>query len=97
LIEDFLYTTVGDHLLLQVALNHPNYASYSILYKQSRPKPLRHISGHTFVQIPCVIMLHPHQVELVDGMLDRLEVRHLLLGNGNCLIGVSINSTNSDA
>jgi hypothetical protein len=91
LIEDFLYATVGDHLLLQIALNHPNYASYSSLYEQSGPKPLRHISGRTLVQIPCIVTLHPRRVELVDGMLDRLEVCHLLLGNGNGLIGVSIN------
>jgi hypothetical protein len=69
LIEDFLYSNVGDSLLLQIALDHPHYASYSALYEQSGPKPLRLISGRTFLQIPCVVSLHSRRSELVDGML----------------------------
>ena len=60
LIEDFLFSDIGDPLLLQVAVNHPNYAQYSTLYKQSEPKPLRRISGNTFIQIPCVSLLFIH-------------------------------------
>jgi hypothetical protein len=57
LLEDFLFLDVGDTLLLQIALDHPLHASYSALYKRSGPKPLRIASGHTFLQIPCVVTL----------------------------------------
>jgi hypothetical protein len=70
LIEDFLYTNVGDCLLLQIALGHPYFSSYSSLNENSEPKPLQKISGHTFVQLPCVVMLHPCQAQLINGMLD---------------------------
>jgi hypothetical protein len=96
LIEDFLHSEVGDALLLQIALDHPHCASYSALYKESRPKPLRIISGRTFVQTPCVVTLHLRRAELVDGLLDRVKVRHLLLQNGNGSIGVSIQSANNN-
>ena len=95
LIEDFLYTNVGDRLLLQIALDHPNYASYSRLYENSTPKPLRNISGRTFVQLPCVVTLHSRQAQLIDGTLDRRDVHHLLFENGNGSIGVSISDANS--
>jgi hypothetical protein len=97
LIEDFLFSNVGDPLLLQIALDHPHYASYSALYELSGPKPLRLTSGRTFLQIPCVVTLHPRREELVNGMLDRLQFRHLLLENGNGSIGVSIQSANRDS
>jgi hypothetical protein len=41
LIGNFLYTNVGDHLLLQIALHHQDVASYSSLCKNSGPKPLQ--------------------------------------------------------
>ena len=97
LIEDFLFSNVGDPLLLQVALDHPHCASYSALYELSGPKPLRLISGRTFLQIPCVVTPHPRREDLVNGMLDRLQFRHLLLENGNGSIGVSIQSANRDS
>jgi hypothetical protein len=90
LIEDFLFTNVGDHLLLQIALDHPQVAAYSTLYHNSAPKPLRHTSGRTFFQLPCVVTHHSRRAELVAGTLDRREVRHLLFENGNGSIGVSI-------
>ena len=97
LIEDFLCSNVGNTLLLQIALDHPHHASCSALCKQSGPKPLRLISGRTFVQAPCVVSLHPRRAQLVDGLLDCVEVRHLLLlENGNGSIGVSIQSANKD-
>ncbi len=109
LLEDFLFSDVGDALLLQIALDHPLHASYSALYKRSGPKPLRITSGHTFVQIPCVVTLHSRRAELIGGMLDRIQVRHLLLENGNgstdecCLDGLLLSvevhyrTTNRDA
>jgi hypothetical protein len=87
LIKDFLYTNVGDSLLLQIALNHPNFASYSSLYKNSDPKPLQNNSGCTFLQLPCVVTLNPCQAQLLDGTLNCHDVQHLLLGNGNGSIG----------
>jgi hypothetical protein len=48
------------------------------------------------VQTPCVVSLHPRRAQLIDGLLDRVEVRHLLLENGNGSIGVSIQSANKD-
>jgi hypothetical protein len=59
LIEDFLYTNVGDSLLLQIALDHPNFASYSSLYENRSPKPLQKIAGCTFLQLSCVVTLNP--------------------------------------
>ena len=72
-MEDFLCSNVGDTLLLQIALDHPHRASCSALHEQSGPKPLRLISGRTFVQAPCgVVSLHPCRAQLVDvGILDR--------------------------
>jgi hypothetical protein len=96
LTDNFLCSEVGDALLPQIALDHPHHASYSALYKESGPKPLRIISGRTFVQTPCVMTLHSRRAELVDGSLDRVEVRHLLLENGNGSIGVSIQSANNN-
>jgi hypothetical protein len=58
LLEDFLFSDVGDTLLLQIALDHPLCASCSALCKHSGPKPLRTTLGHTFVQTPCVVTLH---------------------------------------
>jgi hypothetical protein len=56
-IKDFLYANVGNRLPLQIALDHPNFDSYSRLYATSKPKPLRQISGRTFLQLPCVVMM----------------------------------------
>jgi hypothetical protein len=96
LIEAFFHSNVGNTLLLQIALDHPHHASCSALCKQSGPKPLRLTSGRTFVQTSCVVSLHPRRAQLVDGLLDRVEVRHLLLEKGNGSIGVSIQSANKD-
>jgi hypothetical protein len=41
LTDNFLCSEVGDALLPQIALDHPHHASYSALYKESGPKPLR--------------------------------------------------------
>jgi hypothetical protein len=90
LIEDFLYANVGDHLLLQIATDRPSFASYLRLYNNSVPKPLHHVSGRTFVQLPCEVTLHSRGQQLLDGTLDRQDIRHLLFENGNGSIGVSI-------
>jgi hypothetical protein len=83
-------------ILLQIALDHPQFASYSRLYNHSGLKPLRHISGRTFIQIPCKVTLHSCREQLLDGTLDRGDVRHLIFENGNGSIGVSsIRGTNS--
>jgi hypothetical protein len=96
LLEDFLHSEVGDALLLQIALDHPLCASCSAMCKLSGPKPLRVASGHTFVQMPCVATPHSRRAELIGGMLDRLQVRHLLMENGDGSIGVRIQGANND-
>jgi hypothetical protein len=84
LIQDFLFTNVGNHLLLQIALlDHPHFAAYSSLDNSSVPKPLHHISGRTFFQLLCIITLHSRCAKLIGGMLDCHEVRHLLFKNGD--------------
>jgi hypothetical protein len=96
LLEDFLFSDVGDALLLQIAQDHPLHASCSALCKRSGPKPLRIALGHTFAQTPCVVTLRSRRAGLIGGMTDRLQVRHLLRENGNGSIGVRIQGANND-
>jgi hypothetical protein len=61
------------------------------------PSLCQNIAGCTFVQLPCLAMLHPHQAQLIDGMLDCHDVRYLIFENGNGSIGLSISNAKSAA